>query len=138
MDPIVVAAVAFVRNGEVLTVRKRGTATFMLPGGKLEKGESAADAARREVEEEVGLRVVDLQLLGEFAAAAANEPDRTVSSTVYCAPLPGESCASGEITEIRWTSIQTAPADVAPLLREHVLPVLRAAPECPPEVPRAT
>ena len=52
----VVAAVAFVRDGHVLTVRKRGTTRFMLPGGKLEPGESAYAAAVREIREEVGLR----------------------------------------------------------------------------------
>ena len=44
---IVVAAVALVRDGHVLTVRKRGTERFMLVGGKLEPGESARDAALR-------------------------------------------------------------------------------------------
>ncbi len=54
---IVVAAVAFVRDGQVLTVRKRGTTRFMLVGGKPEPGESTYDAAVRETREEVGLDV---------------------------------------------------------------------------------
>lgn len=128
MEPIVVAAVAFTRDGRVLTVRKRGTVMFMLPGGKLEPGESPADAARREVAEEVGLGVADLELLGEFTAAAANEPDRTVSSTVYRAPLPGEPRPAGEIAEIRWSPVDAVSGDLAPLLRDHVLPALRASP----------
>lgn len=64
MAPIVVAAVAFTRAGTLLTVRKRGTGMFMLPGGKLEPGESPMDAARREVAEEVGLEVAELELRG--------------------------------------------------------------------------
>ncbi|CAI9414389.1 GNAT family N-acetyltransferase [Nocardioides sp. T2.26MG-1] len=130
MQPIVVAAVAFTRAGALLTVRKRGTGMFMLPGGKLEPGESPADAARREVAEEVGLEVGELELLGEFTAAAANEPDRTISSTVYRAELPGEPRAAGEIDELRWSSIDEPGAgswsDLAPLLRDHVLPALRS------------
>ncbi|MDQ4110455.1 MAG: NUDIX domain-containing protein, partial [Actinomycetota bacterium] len=39
----------------MLTVRKNGTTKFMLPGGKLEPGESAAEAAVREVAEELGV-----------------------------------------------------------------------------------
>ncbi len=125
MQPIVVAAVAFTRAGALLTVRKRGTGMFMLPGGKLEPGESPAEAARREVSEEVGLDVGDLELLGEFAADAANEPGRTIVSTVYRAELPGEPRAIGEIAELRWTPLDASAADLAPLLREHVLPALR-------------
>lgn len=54
--PIVVSALV-IRNslGEVLTVRKRGTTGFMLPGGKPEPGETAEETARREAAEELGL-----------------------------------------------------------------------------------
>ncbi|WP_107766416.1 NUDIX hydrolase [Nocardioides terrigena] len=114
----VVAAVAFVRDGHVLTVRKRGTSRFMLPGGKLEPGESAYDAAVREIREEVGLVVDDLTLLGEFTADAANEPGHLVESTVYVASLPltasgarVEPTAAGEIAECsagpRWPGSTT-------------------------------
>ena len=61
---IVVAAVALVRDGHVLTVRKRGTERFMLVGGKLEPGESAREAALRETREEVGLEIESATLLG--------------------------------------------------------------------------
>jgi 8-oxo-dGTP diphosphatase len=127
----VVAAVAFVRDGHVLTVRKDGTDRFMLPGGKLEPGESAYDAAVREVREEVGLDVADLTLLGEFTADAANEPGHLVESTVYVAPLPHgvdrvvvEPAAAGEIAELRWTALDGEHDDLAPLLAEHVVPRL--------------
>lgn len=133
-QPIVVAAVAFTRAGAVLTVRKHGTRIFMLPGGKLEPGESPAEAARREVAEEVGLDVTDLELLGEFTAPAANEPGRTVTSTVYRAALDGEPRATGEIAELRWTPLDTPGADLAPLLREHVIPALRGALVDPSEI----
>jgi 8-oxo-dGTP pyrophosphatase MutT (NUDIX family) len=126
----VVAAVAFVRDGRVLTVRKRGTSRFMLPGGKLEPGESAYDAAVREVREEVGLEVHDLTLLGDFTADAANEPGHLVESTVYAAALPGgaEPAAAGEIAEVRWVDLDGAHGvhdDLAPLLVHHVVPRLR-------------
>ena len=47
-----VAAVVFRdAEGRVLTVRKRGTQKFMLVGGKLKPGETAEQAAEREVAE---------------------------------------------------------------------------------------
>ncbi|WP_237189318.1 NUDIX domain-containing protein [Rothia nasimurium] len=54
--PIVVSALV-IRNslGEVLTVRKRGTTGFMLPGGKPEPGETAEETARREAAEDVNV-----------------------------------------------------------------------------------
>ena len=126
---LVVAAVAFVRDGQVLTVRKRGTRRFMLVGGKLEPGEPALDAAVREAREEVGLQVGDLALLGRYRAAAANEPGHDVVSTVFTATLPGTPVAAAEIEELRWMSITDDHDhdDLAPLLEHHVLPALRTS-----------
>ena len=121
---IVVAAVALVRDGHVLTVRKRGTERFMLVGGKLEPGESARDAALRETWEEVGLRIESATLLGEFHSMAANEPDHTLHSTVFWVESDAEPVASAEIAEVRWTPVRDHPHDLAPMLEHHVLPVI--------------
>lgn len=128
MTTIVVSAVAFVRDGAVLTVRKRGTGRFMLVGGKPEPGEGPERCAARETLEEVGLVVTDLELLGEFVSDAANEPGHTLHSTVYTADLPGEPVAAGEIAELRWTRMDRAYDDLAPMLEQHVIPALRAVP----------
>lgn len=125
---IVVAAVAFVRDGTVLTVRKRGTRRFMLVGGKLEPGESAYDAAVRECAEEIGIEVSQARLVGEYVTETANEPDHTLHSTVFAADLTGEPEARGEIEEIRWVGLEETGDDLAPLL-VHLQPLLRAAQE---------
>ena len=90
---IVVAAVALVRDGHVLTVRKRGTERFMLVGGKLEPGESPLEAALRETYEEVGLVIETATLLGEFLSDAANEPGHTLHSTVFWVESDAEPVA---------------------------------------------
>src|SRR5699024_7483787 len=82
-----ITAVSFLRRGphgdEVLAVRKRGTGSYMQVGGKLEPGESALDAAVREVAEEIGVDLDPrtLEPLGEFEAVAANEPGALVRSS---------------------------------------------------------
>ncbi|WP_371174455.1 NUDIX hydrolase [Buchananella felis] len=130
-EPIVVSGVVL-RNaaGQLLTVRKRGTGRFMLPGGKWEPGEDGAAAALREVREELGL-VLDpagLELLGRFDAAAANEPGRRVASTIFTHPNRQTPSPAAEIAELRWQDLgaNPLPADLAPLLREHVIPALLA------------
>lgn len=122
-------------DGALLTVRKRGTERFMLVGGKLDPGETPAGAAVREVAEEVGLRLgtAQLRLLGQFEAPAANEAATWVRSTVFTAPLTGRPQPQAEIEQLRWqplddASVAALPPDLAPLLREHVIPALRRAP----------
>ena len=125
-------------DGALLTVRKRGTERFMLVGGKLDPGESPAAAAVRETAEEVGLRLDAAQLrpLGVFVAPAANEAGTWVRCTVFTAPLTGRPVPLAEIEELRWQPVDedsagALPADLAPLLREHVIPALRRAPGGP-------
>ncbi|WP_318241419.1 NUDIX hydrolase [Cellulomonas avistercoris] len=114
-------------TGEVLTVRKRGTHRFMLPGGKPEPGESAARTAVREAYEEVGAVLDEARLreLGSFRAAAANEAGHEVVGTVFEHPHTGETAPAGEIEELRWLDpAGDLPDDLAPLLVRHVLPAL--------------
>lgn len=77
-------------DGRVLSVRKRGTARFMFPGGKPESGESPVQAAVREVAEETGLVVAPAELvgLGAFEAPAANESGFRVRGDVFVLDRP--------------------------------------------------
>lgn len=125
-DAIVVSAVVLTdADGAVLTVRKRGTDSFMQPGGKPEPGEAPAQCALREVEEELGL-VLEPELLDLVAVhrtAAANEAGRPLIASVFRHPLlAGESrpqvVPAAEIEEVRWVDPrQPLPSDSAPLLR---------------------
>ena len=64
----------------MLVVRKRGTAMFMQPGGKIMAGESAVEAVHREVVEELGVAASTVQPIGRRVADAANEPGHTVAA----------------------------------------------------------
>lgn len=125
-DAIVVSAVVLAdADGSVLSVRKRGTNSFMHPGGKPEPGETPAQCAVREVEEELGL-VLDperLDLVAVHRTAAANETGRPLIATVFLHPhLSGRShpevTPAAEIEEVRWVDPrQPLPEDSAPLMR---------------------
>ncbi|MFZ0266010.1 NUDIX hydrolase [Caulobacter sp.] len=114
----IVTAVIRDEAGRMLVVRKRGTAIFMKPGGKREPGEDDLTALARELEEEIGCRLIDATLLGAFEAPAANEPGFTVRSATYLARVEGEAAALAEIEELAWID-PAAPGDIplAPLMR---------------------
>jgi 8-oxo-dGTP diphosphatase len=78
-DTVIAAAWVVVRDRRVLVVRAYDSDAFYLPGGKPEPGESYAQAAAREVLEEVGM-VVDpaaLTVFADFVAPAHNRPPGT-------------------------------------------------------------
>ena len=122
----IVTAVIRDAAGRMLVVRKRGTAIFMKPGGKREPGEDDLTALARELNEEIGCRLVSASSLGAFEAPAANEPGFTVRSATYLAQVEGDIEARAEIEELAWID-PAAPGDMAlaPLMR-IVLPALLA------------
>jgi 8-oxo-dGTP diphosphatase len=112
---------AWLREGRVLAA-KRGpgrarAGTWELPGGKVERGESDADALRRELREELGVEVQVGELIG---SSVSEEPDATVELFAYVVSADGEPSPT-EHAELRWLgpdtlrSVDWAPADV-PLL----------------------
>jgi 8-oxo-dGTP pyrophosphatase MutT (NUDIX family) len=126
----IAAAVAVNARGETLLVRKRGTQAFMQAGGKIGPGETAPAALAREIREELGCSVALSRPLGRFRAPAANEAGWTVEAELFAVVLSGEVSPAAEIEEILWR----APGDVggltlAPLTRDHVLPLIRSLPD---------
>ena len=123
----VVGAVIRDDAGRLLTVRKRGTAHFMLPGGKREPGEDDASSLARELREELAIDVISARLLGRFEAPAANEPDATVRSSAYIVEIAGDPTVQAEIEEMRWID-RAPPPDIpiAPLLMSAILPAIKA------------
>ncbi len=91
--PSIDIVTAVIRDGRLTACWRSAsaaTAIFMKPGGKREPGEDDLSALARELDEEIGCRLVDATLLGAFEAPAANEPSYTVRAATYLAKVEGE------------------------------------------------
>lgn len=104
----VVAAVLTSALGILATRRNDARPPWGFVTGKIEPGESAADAAVREVKEETGLEVVAGRVLGRRVHP---ETQRTI---IYLAVRPAEGtdpasatvCDETELAEVRWLSLE--------------------------------
>lgn len=67
------SAAIFDREGRILLTRRADNGQWCLPGGRMESGESAAEACEREVLEETGLHVHLKRLVGVYS-----HPDQLV------------------------------------------------------------
>jgi 8-oxo-dGTP diphosphatase len=129
----VVGALIRDASGRLLTVRKRGTVRFMLPGGKREPGEDELTALARELQEELGVTLASARLLGRFEAPAANEPGATVKSSAFIVEIAGPIKIRAEIEELLWIDPAAPPdAPIAPLLIGQILPALIKGAEAMP------
>ena len=120
-----VAVLAGERTPEVLLVQRAYepfAGEWALPGGFVEQGERALDAAPRELAEETGLRVGELELLGVYDTPG-RDPRGWSVSVVYLVALPAETPVAGadDARDARWFSTDALPAlafDHATIVRD--------------------
>jgi 8-oxo-dGTP pyrophosphatase MutT (NUDIX family) len=119
------AGLIVVRKGRVLLCRKkRGHGMLILPGGKIERGETAIECIAREVREELGpLKVRGAKFLGTYVDRAA-DPGRTVRIELYRGELSGEPAPHAEIGELVWFDAGEDWSRLAPSLRNRIMPDL--------------
>lgn len=95
------------RAGRLLVVRRRNPPAegrWSIPGGRVEDGESLAEAARREAREETGLDVEVGAVVGRVELAG---PDGQVYAvTDFAATVAGglEPVAGDDATDVRWVT----------------------------------
>jgi len=111
LGPKLVAGCLVVEGGKLLLLRRginpaRGKWTF--PGGYVDHGETPLQAAVRETEEEVGMRVRAGELLGLYA-----DPDDPVAAVAVYFAQPGAEAPSlsPEAIEVRYFAADEIPWD---------------------------
>ncbi|MEV4776815.1 (deoxy)nucleoside triphosphate pyrophosphohydrolase [Microbacterium sp. LWH12-1.2] len=117
--PITVVGAVIIRDGSVLAAQRASgrhlAGLWEFPGGKIESGESASDALRREIVEELGCQIdVGVEIV---TTPHAYETVSIELTTFYVTIRSGQPHAS-EHAELRWVPFRDlshlawAPADV--------------------------
>lgn len=96
----------------VLVRRKNPPAGWAIPGGFIDRGERAEDAAVREAREETGLPVTLTTLFGVYSDPARDPRQHTIS-TVYLATAKGTPAGGDDAAEARLFGEQDLPAPLA-------------------------
>jgi 8-oxo-dGTP diphosphatase/2-hydroxy-dATP diphosphatase len=80
-------------------------------GGKVQEGETIEQAAEREVQEECGLTVRDLKIVGQLDFEFHNNPGEIIEVHIYrCDDFEGELQESEEMLP-KWFNISSIPYD---------------------------
>src|SRR5690606_26981817 len=110
--PIPAAGILLVRDGRILMVRRdssvdRQPGGWTFPGGFVDPGESAEEAAVRETYEETGLRATITGIVGR--PFTLPEPHHLLIA--YRGEASGEPVAGDEVAEVRWFTPGEIPWD---------------------------
>jgi 8-oxo-dGTP diphosphatase len=121
------AGLLYLKDGRVLLCRKKDTTSLLiLPGGKLEPGETAKECLRRECREELGeVEITGLRHIGDYESSAAGQDGKTVKIELYAGQLEGTPEAHSEIQDLVWFGPADDAALLAPSLRNVIFPDLR-------------
>jgi 8-oxo-dGTP diphosphatase len=112
-----------IRDRRLLLVRNEGEDVYIGPGGSIEAGETPVQTVTRELAEELGLRVreVDLERFGTFYSP----PRRAQMEVFMVRSWPGEPEPDNEIAEMAWvTSADIGRRKLGYIFEHEVLPRL--------------
>ena len=79
-----VAGCVIITDQQILLLHKINPARYELPGGKLENGETAEDAAKREVQEEL---LCEVQIIKKLNEIEFEEDDQIIHYTRFLAMI---------------------------------------------------
>ncbi|MDD9942048.1 MAG: NUDIX domain-containing protein [Myxococcales bacterium] len=112
--------IAIVSKGRVLLMLRSELPVWCLPGGRIEAGESAEQAAVREAAEETGLQVELLRRVGSYERP--QWPPRGDRVALFAARPTGGRLhpADGEAKELRYFAPNALPEDLIYLHRRRI------------------
>jgi len=121
-----VALAVAVRDKRLLVTRRQHglhlAGTWEFPGGKVEAGESPADAARRELAEEAGLVAEELERL---VVVVHDYAEASVRLHVFLAREPAGEVRIDVAREWAWKGLDEIDAESMPAANRQVLRALR-------------
>jgi 8-oxo-dGTP diphosphatase len=126
-NPTPTADIILQRDSKILMVRRKKDpfkGQLALPGGFINEGETAEEAARREAIEETTLEVEPIEILGVYSDPK-RDPRKHIMSIVFVGIIVGGSDKAGDDAEsIEWVELGTIEKqemafDHAQILRDY-------------------
>jgi ADP-ribose pyrophosphatase YjhB (NUDIX family) len=135
--PFLAASVAVLRDGKVLLAARAhppAAHVFSLPGGVVEPGETLAEAALRELREEVGIEATMLGFIAPVEVIERDEAGAVRRHFVVCAHAAlwraGEPRTGAEALELLWLGEDEIPVlgtEAGPATTPGLGPILARA-----------
>lgn len=123
-----VVGTMFFRDGKLLIDKPCDKPTFQMIGGKVEKGETAREAAIRECHEELGEKAIFdeslIEFVMDFEEIATSNPNQKIHMNIfqYKGQLKGELSISDEIESFMWFGANDDRQILSNTLKNEIVP----------------
>lgn len=107
-NPVPTVDAIMQRGSKVLMIRRKKApfeGCLALPGGYVEEGETAEDAARREVLEETSLEIEPIEILGVYSDPARDPRRHTMTVVFVAIVIGGAECAGDDAAGLEWIEL---------------------------------
>src|SRR5690554_5966676 len=126
-----VRVVATDERGRVMLIRHTYLDGWWLPGGGVDRGETAQDAAVRELREETGLAATSAPRLISVHSNHRFFPNDHVLVFAVDAFEVGRRTSHGEISDAEWFAAEALPPDVTAATRRRLDEIFKGTPPDP-------
>jgi NAD+ diphosphatase len=119
-----VAIIIVDATGQVLLGRRRfepRRGMWDIPGGFIDRDESAEEAVVRECREETSLEIAQMEYLGSVSDAYDDRGTRTLNLVFLVRQVIGKECPADDVAELRWFAASEIPAELAFPHQSHAL-----------------
>lgn len=119
-------AAIIIKQGKILMLIGRGYKELWTPGGKIKEGESDEECLKRELQEEIGAKLVSMKYFGEYSGQSPYH-HRITRNKVYLAEIDGEIHPGHEIESFIWYNrddFENNQYPMIPLDKERLIPDL--------------
>ena len=115
------------KNNKVLMVKKEGEPHFIMPGGKVLKGETPEQTLKRELKEELNVELISMKFFRTWEAPHFKDKNKIVKMETYFVEISGEPKETSEINEIKWidSNYKQEGIKVASINEDFLIPELK-------------
>ncbi len=111
-NPVPTVDAIMQRGSKVLMIRRKNApfeGRLALPGGYVDEGETAEDAARREVMEETSLEIEPIEILGVYSDPARDPRSHTLTVVFVAIIVGGDERAGDDAAGLEWVELADVP-----------------------------